>query len=178
MFSIVLLEYNLPLNGKDIWDVSSGSSSNGPTFIVSKANKVKILELLEDVKYPSRYAGTLTSKIQLTEKKFCGSKTHDCHVMFERLILLVIRPYLPTDAVNPIVCLCRWIQRLCCRELNRRDAIQMNEDIVLILCHFKRIFPLGFFSIMVHLMIRLPDQVLLKGMVHYNWMYPVEMCVD
>ncbi|KAL9691320.1 hypothetical protein QQ045_011741 [Rhodiola kirilowii] len=27
---------------------------------------------------------------------------------------------------------------------------------------------------MVHLMVHLPDQILLKGPVHYNWMYPME----
>ncbi|CAM8982349.1 unnamed protein product [Rhodiola kirilowii] len=27
---------------------------------------------------------------------------------------------------------------------------------------------------MVHLLIHLPEQVLLKGPVHYSWMYPIE----
>ncbi|CAM8999713.1 unnamed protein product [Rhodiola kirilowii] len=130
--------------------------------------------MLKDVKYPSGYAGGLHNKVNLNEKKFSGLKTHDCHVMFERLIPIVIRPYLPSSIVNPILCLCRWFQKLCCRELTRSDVIQLKEDIVFILCHFERIFPKGFFTIMVHLMIHLPDQILLKGPVHYSWMYPIE----
>ncbi|CAM8943757.1 unnamed protein product [Rhodiola kirilowii] len=27
---------------------------------------------------------------------------------------------------------------------------------------------------MVHLLIHLPEQVLLKGPVHYNWIFPIE----
>lgn len=159
---------------RHLWDTPSGSSSRRPLYTVSKDQKAKILGMLRDVKYPSHYAGNLKSKINLQEKKFVGLKTHDCHVMFERLIPVFIRPHLPTHIGNSVLCLSRWFQRLCCRELTRSDVIQMKADIVLILCHFERIFPRAFFTIMVHLMIHLPDQVLLKGPVHYSWMYPIE----
>ncbi|CAM8978174.1 unnamed protein product [Rhodiola kirilowii] len=50
----------------------------------------------------------------------------------------------------------------------------MRDDIVMILCMLEMIFPPAFFTIMVHLFIHLSDQVLLKGPVHYNWMFPIE----
>ena len=50
----------------------------------------------------------------------------------------------------------------------------MKSDIVYILCKLERIFPPTFFSIMVHLMIHLPEQVLLTGPVHFTWMFPIE----
>ncbi|CAM8931992.1 unnamed protein product [Rhodiola kirilowii] len=50
----------------------------------------------------------------------------------------------------------------------------MKEDIVKILYSLERIFPPAFFTIMVHLLVHLPDQILLKGSVHYSWMYPIE----
>ncbi|CAM8929745.1 unnamed protein product [Rhodiola kirilowii] len=50
----------------------------------------------------------------------------------------------------------------------------MKDDIIIILCKLEMVFPHAFFTIMVHLLIHLPEQVLLKGLVHYSWMYPIE----
>ncbi|CAM8902973.1 unnamed protein product [Rhodiola kirilowii] len=119
--------------------------------------------------------GSLKNKINLQDKKFNGLKTHDCHVMLQRILHVVIRPYLPYGVVSCLISLSHWFQKLCCRELMRTDVIQMKADIVMILCNFERIFPPAFFSITVHLMVHLPDQLLLKGPVHYSWMYPIEM---
>ncbi|CAM8969071.1 unnamed protein product [Rhodiola kirilowii] len=104
-------------------------------YTVTPSDKVEILEYMKDAKYPSGYAGSLRSKINVDDKKFIGLKTHDCHVLFQRLLSL---------------------------------------DIVKILCQLERIFSPAFFTIMVHLMVHLPDQVILKGPVHYSWMYPMK----
>ncbi|KAG6392775.1 hypothetical protein SASPL_147001 [Salvia splendens] len=41
----------------------------------------------------------------------------------------------------------------------------------------ENIFPLGFFTIMVHLIIHLPFKPNLGGPMHYHWMYPIERLV-
>ncbi|CAM8918517.1 unnamed protein product [Rhodiola kirilowii] len=50
----------------------------------------------------------------------------------------------------------------------------MKDDIIMILCKLEMVFPPAFFTIMVHLLIHLLEQVLLKGPVHYIWMYHIE----
>ena len=44
----------------------------------------------------------------------------------------------------------------------------------MILCKLEKIFPLAFFDVMVHLAVHLPDEALLRGLVQYGWMYPIE----
>ncbi|CAM8908185.1 unnamed protein product [Rhodiola kirilowii] len=129
---------------------------------------------MKDVKYPYGYAASLTNKINLQDKNFQGLKTHDCHVILQRVLPVLIRPYLPRGVVSTLTALSHWFQKICCRELTRADVIKMKADIVLILCQLERIFPPAFFTIMVHLMIHLPDHIILKGPVHFNWMYPIE----
>ena len=51
---------------------------------------------------------------------------------------------------------------------------QMKEDIPLILSKLERIFPPAFFDVMVHLAVHLPEEAILRGPVHYGWMYPIE----
>lgn len=156
---------------RHLWDKNKGTQAR---YTVSPHQRVEILEWIKEAKYPTGYAGSLKSKVNLDEKKFNGLKTHDCHVMFQRLLPIVIRPYLPCGVVGPLIALSQWFQLLCCRELKKDDIIRLRDDIVLILCKLERIFPPAFFTIMVHLLIHLPEQVRLKGPVHFNWMYPIE----
>ena len=51
---------------------------------------------------------------------------------------------------------------------------QMKDDIPIILCKLERIFPPAFFDVMVHLAVHLPEEAILRGPVHYGWMYPIE----
>ena len=120
----------------------------------------------------------MRSKVNLRGKKFHGLKTHDCHVILQRLLPIVIREYLPLNVVKPLVALSRWFQKLCARELRKEEVHIMQDEIVQILCNLEMIFPPHFFTVMVHLMVHLPEQVLLTGPVHYTWRYPIERYVD
>ncbi|KAI5339346.1 hypothetical protein L3X38_018618 [Prunus dulcis] len=50
----------------------------------------------------------------------------------------------------------------------------LRHDIVQVLCKFEMIFPLAFFTSMMHVMVHLPEEALLAGPVNYRWMYPIE----
>jgi hypothetical protein len=52
---------------------------------------------------------------------------------------------------------------------------KLKEDIPLILCKFEKIFPPAFFDVMVHLVVHLPDEALLRGPIQYRWIYPIEL---
>ena len=94
--------------------------------------------------------------------------------MLQRVLPVVIRPYLGRHVADALVELSRFFQMICARELKKSDVRQMQSDIVMILCKLEMIFPPAFFTIMVHLCIHLPEQVLLTGPVHYTWMFSTE----
>ena len=50
----------------------------------------------------------------------------------------------------------------------------MKKDIVIILCKLDKIYPPAFIDVMVHLVVKLPDEALFRGPVQYGWMYPIE----
>ena len=50
----------------------------------------------------------------------------------------------------------------------------LEKDIVVTLCKLEKIFPLSFFTVMVHVVMHLAREVKLGGLVHYRWMYPIE----
>ncbi|XP_050387393.1 uncharacterized protein LOC126803675 [Argentina anserina] len=161
-----------------LWLKQSGS---GPTlkmplapYRVNPANEKKHFKWFEAIKYPHGYAGNISRCVKVGENKLIGLKTHDCHIMLQRLFPVVIRPYLRPDVVEPLVALSRFFQQLCARELKKSDVLELKEDIVYIMCKLERIFPPAFFDVMIHLMVHLPEQALLTGPVHYTWMFPQE----
>ena len=54
------------------------------------------------------------------------------------------------------------------------DALEcLRDKIPTILCDLEKIYPPAFFDVMVHLVIHLPDEALLRCPIQYRWMYPI-----
>ena len=69
-------------------------------YTVRPMDQKYVFDRIASVKYPKGYAGSLKSKIRSSDKKFLGLKTHDCHVMLQRVLPVVIRPYLGRDVAD------------------------------------------------------------------------------
>lgn len=106
--------------------------------------------------------------------KISGLKSHDCRVLFQRLLPAGIRPYLNKEVRETISELCNLFKQISSRTLNVSDFQKMHENIIIILCKLERIFPPAFFDIMVHLVLYLPKEAILGGPVHFKWMYLIE----
>ncbi|GKB96458.1 pyruvate kinase [Tanacetum coccineum] len=57
---------------------------------------------------------------------------------------------------------------------HKDDMLKAQSKVIDILCNLELIYPLGFFDIMIHLVIHLPLEALEGGPIHPRWMYPFE----
>ncbi|KAL6547278.1 hypothetical protein OROMI_022999 [Orobanche minor] len=101
-------------------------------------------------------------------------KSHDCHILLQRILPVGIRESLDKNVCNVLAELGHFFQRLCCKKLKRYELPKMGEDISLILCKLEQIYPPAFFDVMVHLSSHLPREALLGGPVQFRWMYPIK----
>ena len=86
-----------------------------------------------------------------------------------------IRPFIKKEIVNVIAELSNFFRLICSRTLSVSDLEKAKGDIVLILSKLETIFPLVIYIyIMVHLVMRLPEEANHGGPVHLIWMYPFE----
>jgi Domain of unknown function (DUF4218) len=92
----------------------------------------------------------------------------------QQLLPIAIRGLLPKNVTNVLFELCSYFRELCSKVLYPDKLSQFGKQIKLILCHLEMIFPPGFFTIMVHILIHLVEEAKLGGTVHYRWMYPIE----
>jgi hypothetical protein len=80
----------------------------------------------------------------------------------------------PKEMYDAIADLGRFFRELCARTLKVKVLERLKVEIVLILCILEKLFPPAFFDVMIHLAVHLPNEAILRGPVHYGWMYPVE----
>ncbi|WVZ78323.1 hypothetical protein U9M48_026058 [Paspalum notatum var. saurae] len=120
------------------------------------------------------YASNLASCITADGCNLQGLKTHDCHIILQRILLAALRGIMHNEIYVAIAELGNFFQQLCARTLKLDVLRQMKDNIPIILCKLEKIFPPSLFDVMLHLSIHLPDEAILRGPVQYGWMYPVE----
>jgi len=81
---------------------------------------------------------------------------------------------LDNDIYEAIEGLGKFFRELCSGTLNKDVLAEMKKEIPVISVKLEKIFPLGLFDVMVHLLVHLPDEAFLRGLVQYGWMYPIE----
>jgi hypothetical protein len=143
-------------------------------YVLKKEQRIEFCNFLKGVKYPHGYAANLARCISSDGSKVQGLKTHDCHVLLQRIIPAGIRGFVDKDIYEAIAELGNFFRELCSRNLRIDVLKRLKKDIPLILCKLEKIFPPAFFDVMVHLAVHLPDEALLRGPVQYGWMYPIE----
>ena len=85
-----------------------------------------------------------------------------------------MRGLLDNDIYEAIAELGKFFKELCSITLNKDVLAEMKKEIPVILVKLEKIFLPAFFDVMVHLAVHLPDEALLRELVQYGWMYPIE----
>jgi hypothetical protein len=154
---------------------SSSSSKPRACYVLKPEDRKKFLQFVSNVKFPDGYASNISRCVNLEGVgTLHGLKTHDCHIMLQRILPVGLRGLVRKDLYEVIAELGRFFRQLCSKTLKVDALCKMKEDIVLIFCKLEKIYPPAFFDVMVHLAVHLPDEALLRGPVQYGWMYPIE----
>jgi hypothetical protein len=65
-------------------------------------------------------------------------------------------------------------RQLCAKEISRTVIDDLEKVAPVLICKLEKIFPPGFFTLMLHLIVHLPNEVRMGGPVHCHWCYLVE----
>ena len=154
---------------------ADGSFEKPPAiYTLSLKERQAFCDFLKSVRFPDGYAANISSCVNTKDGKVSGLKSHDCHVILQRLLPIGVRGYLPKDICTTLFELGNFFEQLCAKRLRLKDLEALQDQIVLILCKMEKIFPPAFFDVMLHLAIHLPREAMLAGPVQYRWMYPIE----
>ncbi|CAN6562237.1 unnamed protein product [Malus baccata var. baccata] len=91
----------------------SGTLKKGHPFFTVKPNgKKEFFNFISSVMFPDGYASNISRCVNVNGCKFQNMKSHDCHVILQRLLPVGIRHLLPLDVVKPIMLLSRFFSQL------------------------------------------------------------------
>lgn len=127
-----------------------------------------------DMEFPDGYASNLRNCIDRKEGKFIGLKSHDCHVLMQRLLPFAFKELLPRNVHEAIAGISAFFRDLCARSVTLEGIENLKTNIAVIQCNLEKIFPPSFFDVMEHLVIHLARELEFGGPVQYRWMYLYE----
>jgi hypothetical protein len=113
------------------------------------------------VKFPDGFASNISRCVNAEGTRLQGLKTHDCHILLQRILPAAMRGFLDRDIYEALAELGKFFRDLCSRILNKDVLAEMKKEIPIFLVKLEKIFRLAFFDVMVHLAVHLPDEALL-----------------
>jgi hypothetical protein len=109
--------------------------------------------------------------VNLESGKLSGVKSHDYHIFMERLLLVMFHEYLDDDVWMTLAELSHFYIQLCAKEIKKEMMEKLEEEIPVLICKLEKIFPLGWFNLMQHLLVHLSYEAKLGDPQQYRWMY-------
>jgi len=130
---------------------------------LSKYEKISFCGCLRGVKAPQGYSSNIKSLVSMEDLKLIGLKSHDCHVLMQDLLLVVICGILPKSFRQVITCLCLFFNAICRKVIDPTRMDELENEPIIILCQQEMYFPPSFFDIMVHLIVDLVREIRIFG---------------
>ena len=86
-------------------------------YTLTKNKKQMLFQFLKDVKLLDAYASNIRRCVKMKDNNIVGFKTHDCHVIFQGLLPLVIHGLLPMKVCELLISLSHFFMEICSKEL-------------------------------------------------------------
>nr|GEV66609.1 hypothetical protein [Tanacetum cinerariifolium] len=129
--------------------------ASGCIFFHTRGQK-KFCQFIKGVKLPDGFGSNFKHKVTNNDTNITGLKSHDCHIMMQRLLPNGLQQYLPLDVAKSLIKLCLFFKQICSQTLMMDDMLKALRKVIDILCNLELIYPPVFFNIMIHLVIHLP----------------------
>ena len=115
-------------------------------YKLGKDDKKLLCKFLHEVNLPDGYTSNIRRCVDENRCQLSGLKTHDYHIIFQKLLQLVLRNILPEEVVVPLNDLSRFFSLLCSKELDVKELANMSTSIRETLCRLEMIFPPAFLT--------------------------------
>lgn len=170
-----LVELGIRKDLQPIVDAKGKEIAPDAPFTMSKEQKNTLCSILQKLRTPDGYASNISRCVNMQECTLSGLKSHDNHVLLHDILPAALRSCYPSkDVMKIVVGLSTFFKKLCSKVIDVAELDNLQESIVMTLCDMERIFLPSFFTVSVHLMVHLVDEVKLGGPVQFRWMYPIE----
>ena len=99
----------------------SGDSYDMPKarYTLSKSKKIEFCNFLKEAKFLDGYASNIQRCLNADSIKWQGLKTHDSHILLQRIIPAGLRGLLDDDIYQTLAKFSKFFRELCSQKLNK-----------------------------------------------------------
>jgi len=101
---------------------------------LSRKEKLSFCQCLRRVKVPEGYSSNIKSLVQLKELKLVGLNSHDCDMLMQQLLAMVIRDILPNKVRLAITRLCFFFHAICSKVLDPVKFDDQENEAAILVC--------------------------------------------
>jgi hypothetical protein len=101
--------------------------------------------------------------VNLSTLRVLGMKSRDFHIWIERILPVMVRGYVLEHVWLALSELSYFFHQLCAKELSWTVVADLERLAPVLLCKLEKIFPLGFFNPMQHLILHIPYEARMGG---------------
>jgi hypothetical protein len=116
----------------------------------------EILRWLKKLKFLDPYASNIKRAVNVSTGKLNGLKSHDYHIVIERLMPAIFHGYLNADLWKIFTKLSYFYRQICATQVLKVMMQKLEKEIMVLVCKMEKIFPLGWFNVMQELLVHLP----------------------
>jgi hypothetical protein len=143
-------------------------------FCLQVQNRKEVMRWMKRLKFSDGYALGVKQCVNVTANKIHGLKSHDYHIIMERLLLVMLREYIDDDIWEALAELSYFYRQLCAKAIKKDMIEKLEKEIPVLICKLEKIFLPGWFNPMQHLLVQIPYEAKVGGPVQYSWMYHIE----
>jgi hypothetical protein len=139
-------------------------------YCLKPTERNEILKWLKKLKFSDHYAANITRAVNIGIGKLNGLKSHDYHIIMERLLPVMLHGYFDTDLWKMFVELSYFYRQLYAKQVSKMMMQMFEKEISILVCKIKKIFSPEWFNAMQHLLVHLPWEAKVGGPVQFRWM--------
>ncbi|GKF89794.1 hypothetical protein Tco_0263757, partial [Tanacetum coccineum] len=87
-------------------------------------DRKKFCQFIKGVKLRDGFGSNFKHKVTDNDTNITGLKSHDCHIMMQRLLPYGLQNYLPDKIAKPIIDLCSLFKQICSATLMEDDMLK------------------------------------------------------
>jgi hypothetical protein len=134
-------------------------------YCLKPAERKVILRWLKKLKFLDRYASNIKQVINVSTGKLNELKSQDYHIIIERLMLVIFSGYFDADLWKIFAKLSYFYRQIYAKQVSKAMMQKLEKEIVVLVCKMEKIFPHGWFNTMQYLLVYLPWEAKVGGLV-------------
>jgi hypothetical protein len=135
---------------------------------------MSLCNCLHGIKILTGYSDNVTGMVNMKTLKVRFKKSHDCHILIGQFPPIAISGILLVKVKDMIMKLCSFFQHNFTKGCRSNEVTKLQDDLILMMCNLKTIFPPSFFDLMSHLLVHIVHEMKFLGHAFLHQMYPFE----